>query len=338
VLLTTLLAGGTAWAATRGTVVAWGNNGYGHPVALAGSGTSRYVNPGGSVAGCPATAGKTYNTVQEAVGAAGQGDAIFVCPGTYQENVLVHNKSKLTIRNYALANQPPPTIDALAGAFGFQIADSNEVTIQGLHITNARFGVDVSTSSKTTVQNCLIDASRVGIFFFETSTKNRALKNIITNILGDGISLWGAGTVAEDNIITNAGNGIRIVSASGAKVHDNLLNNNRQDGIRLFGATSSSIDDNMASFNGHAGISVATSNNNKITENHLQGNGHAGISNEADSIGNTYSENTLQWNTVKDAEELSIGSATAGTASSWIENTCDVSAPAGLCAAPATGP
>jgi parallel beta-helix repeat protein len=307
-------------------------------VAFGASGTSRYVNRSGGILGCPAPTGKTYNTVQEAVNAAGQGDTIFVCSGTYQENVLVHNKSKLTIRNYALVNQPPPTIDVLQGAFGFQVADSNEVTIQGLHITNARFGVEVSTSSKTTVQNCLIDASRVGIFFFETSTKNRALKNIITNILGDGISLWGAGTVAEDNIITNANNGIRIVSTSGAKVYDNLLANNRQDGIRLFGAANSSIDGNTASFNGYAGISVATSNNNKITENHLQGNGHAGISSESDSIGNTYSENTIRWNTAIDAEDLSTGSATAGIANSWKENACDVSAPAGLCAEPATGP
>jgi hypothetical protein len=36
-------------------------------VALADGGTSRYVNLAGGVAGCPAPAGKTYNTIQDAV-------------------------------------------------------------------------------------------------------------------------------------------------------------------------------------------------------------------------------------------------------------------------------
>src|SRR5437773_1126644 len=98
------------------------------PVALADGGTSRYVNPAGGVAGCPAPAGKTYNTIQDAVNAAGKGDTVFVCPGTYPESVQVNSKTKLTIRNYGVAKQPPPTIDPGLTSNGFDVANSQAVT------------------------------------------------------------------------------------------------------------------------------------------------------------------------------------------------------------------
>jgi parallel beta-helix repeat protein len=305
-------------------------------VALAASGTNRYVNPAGGVVGCPAPAGKTYNTILAAVTAAGKGDTVFVCPGTYAEDVSFSNKTKLTIRNYVVANQPPPTITPPSAIAGFEVFDSSEVTIQGLHITGARFGVFVSASPKTTVQKCLIDTGRVGIIFLPNAVKGRALKNTITNMNNIGLALQAADSAAEDNIVNGAATGIYLLGTRGAKIRHNTLINNRQDGITLSQVTASTISDNMASFNGWNGIDVGSSANNTIKDNTLKGNGLDGIHSQLGSAGNTYSKNTLQGNQANDAEDSDAGSGTAGTANTWKSNKCDVSFPGGLCASAAT--
>ena len=104
------------------------------------AGTARYVNPG-AVPGCPAPGGTTYDTIQDAVDAAGTGDTVWVCPGTYLENVYVSGKHSLTIRRYVVANTPPPTVNANDNTAFYIETDSSAITIRGLHMTNAYIGV-----------------------------------------------------------------------------------------------------------------------------------------------------------------------------------------------------
>jgi pectin methylesterase-like acyl-CoA thioesterase len=75
------------------------------PPVLA-AGTARYVNPG-AVPGCPHPVGRTYDTIQDAVNASGPGDTVWVCPGTYNEQVYIYGKASLTVRRYAVPNTPP---------------------------------------------------------------------------------------------------------------------------------------------------------------------------------------------------------------------------------------
>jgi hypothetical protein len=56
---------------------------------VATSPVDRFVNPNNTCPPAQVGGNPAYNTIQDAVNDARPGDVIFVCPGTYQENVVI---------------------------------------------------------------------------------------------------------------------------------------------------------------------------------------------------------------------------------------------------------
>ncbi len=129
-----------------------------------------------------------YTTIQSAVDAVNDDDfTIYVCPGTYKESVTIANKEELAIRNYAVKNQSAPLIDPGSSALGFNVSDSKEVTIRGLHIAGANVAILAVRSPKIEVRNTIITASSTGIFIDIDCDKSKVEQNTITGDEGTGI-------------------------------------------------------------------------------------------------------------------------------------------------------
>jgi hypothetical protein len=109
----------------------------GAPAMLAGGPTTHMVDDDGT--GGPGTcAGSSpvASRIQDAVDAAGPGDTILVCPGTYEEQVTIEGADDLTIRGtrpWAATLLSPRSLEApwLVG-----IEDSDDVTVQWLRIVS----------------------------------------------------------------------------------------------------------------------------------------------------------------------------------------------------------
>ena len=78
------------------------------------------------------------------------------------------------------------------------------------------------------------------------------------------------------------------------------------------------------------GINLVDSSSNRLIGNVADNNTNFGIILEANSTGNTVTENTALGNVVFDAEDLSTGTGTAGTANLWKNNTIGTANPPGL--------
>jgi hypothetical protein len=122
-----LLAGGVALGAVTPASASVLNALYASPSARGGAGTS-----------C-ATA--TYNTISAAVAAAGAGDTVVACPGTYTEDVVIQVPltligEKATINATGLPGAPTGAVLGQAPYNGITIESSN-VTVQGFTVEGA---------------------------------------------------------------------------------------------------------------------------------------------------------------------------------------------------------
>ncbi len=109
----------------------------GAPGVLAGSGTTRYVDGDGKAgpAGCNAST-TAKKTIQGAVDASGPGDTILVCPGVYQEQVIVAGADGLTIKGIKPWTAQVLSPEQLDAPFLLMVVDSHDVTVQWLRFTS----------------------------------------------------------------------------------------------------------------------------------------------------------------------------------------------------------
>ena len=141
----------------------------------------------------PCTTGDAYYlNIQDAIDNASAGDTIIVCPGTYQENIVV-NKSRLTIQSHAGSAQT--IIKSASGNLNVvTIMNAVEVTVDGFTIRDAWGGtadvagifmdnVSTSTITNNVVINITdrIDAYGIAV---NNSHNNSFNTNLVTNISG----------------------------------------------------------------------------------------------------------------------------------------------------------
>jgi len=135
------------------------------------------------------------------------------------------------------------------------------------------------------------------------------------------------------------GDGIDLEGATGATVYSNKVTNNQDWGIALFGEVNSKIGadgkTNTVTGNVDDGIYLGEyapgqpSTGNAIDYNRSNSNGDDGIlaagedsSGDQQATGNTFAHNVLQTDAHFDAEDLSTGTKTAGTANTWTNDKC----------------
>jgi nitrous oxidase accessory protein NosD len=154
---------------------------------------------------CPTA---TYNTINAAVAAAGTGDTITVCPGTYNESVTISFPLTLLGSNAGVSWSGARGSEAIVSstATTFNVTNGQDVTIDGFTI-NGDFGVYVSGS-----------------------TGGTAIDNNITTGVTRALTLDAPGNNANvlgNDLISN----VRSLHVSGGPYTNLKINGNRFSGL-----------------------------------------------------------------------------------------------------------
>jgi nitrous oxidase accessory protein NosD len=211
----------------------------------------------GSAANCgdPVPA---FPAVGAAIAAAGPGDTVVVCPGTYFENINFSGKA-ISVRS---VGGPDVTIldgNAADSVVTFASGEGPTSVIEGFTIRNGRSGFD--TSGFGNGGGVRIEDASPGVYG-NTIVNNRACT-------GAGIYVSFGSPVIEGNTIAanvqsgcsggTGGGGIRIGGSSAAVIRRNVIRHNVMTsadggGIALFAAGSPLIELNVISDNRASGI------------------------------------------------------------------------------------
>jgi len=158
---------------------------------------------------------------------------------------------------------------------------------------------------------------------------NRVSGNVYTPAQTDpaapfatGILLFNPGQVAVDhNTVFNNDAGVYALGAKNPLIDGNEITRSTFDGIDLDGTTGAFVAFNNVTRSGADGIALFdNATNNTIDHNRSTDNGNDGVFVELGSSGNRFLHNFLDDNKNFDAEDLTVGSGTAGTANHWDDN------------------
>src|SRR6478735_6419683 len=162
----------------------------------------------------------------------------------------------------------------------------------------------------------------------------------------DGVQIIGSGTIqgfqagvldsgGQKNTITNVnfdGNQIAIflTGTTGADIETNMITNN-QIGLAAHSASKTTFKENVLTKNDLAGVTMVNSGDNNIDTNIIKKSKN-GIFNDAQSVGNQITTNTVMDNSGVDLNNgnglpINVNDAT------FTQNLCQTSVPDGLCTA-----
>jgi multiple sugar transport system substrate-binding protein len=215
-----------------------------------------------------------YPTIQEAINAASPGATIYVCSGTYYENVVV-NKALTLIgegRSTTIINGNGLNY---TGALVAIVADN--VDMSGFTVTNALHqGIEVGDSQHCEVHDNIVCFTGDRGIVFGGPGNNKAYNNVVHNSSAYG----GIEAIYSDNntIYNNTAYfnqwGIATNHGSYNHIYNNKVHSNRGAGIHIdWPSTDNIIYNNDISSNTNTGIRVINQANrteifgNKISEN-----------------------------------------------------------------------
>jgi len=212
---------------------------------------------------------------------------------------------------------------ALIGANGIQVSDGAMASIKNNDISGNVYtpatvvstGILLYAPGVITVEGNDVSDNDVNIYVFDSSSGASIKKNETAGGTFDGIDLIGSSGVTLDgnSAHDNALDGIFVYEASGNTLKGNDTSSNGEDGINLDGAVNNTLDGNKTNGNGRYGV-------------------HAGTDfSAADSTGNTIKSNQAKSNATFDCKDDSVGTGTAGTANTWLNDKGVTSSPAGIC-------
>jgi parallel beta-helix repeat protein len=188
-----------------------------------------------------------FQTVQEAINAAQQGDSIIVKSGVYSEHVTV-NKSV----SIAGEDRGTTVIDG-DGTDTVVLVTANNVILEGFTIRNGRNGIIVSAARNCTIRNNLVE-----------DNKNRGI--LINNSRNC--------TLNRNHVVrTQSMYGMNVNSSRNILVEENAASGNYFDGVGLFSSSNNIMRGNTVNDNNLFGIVVDShSNNNTIHHNNFFNN------------------------------------------------------------------
>lgn len=194
-----------------------------------------------------------YSTIGAAVAAANPGNTVNVCPGTYNEDVVVNKPLTLVGQD--------ATIDATTFNNGFQVVSPN-VTVQGFTITNAiGEGILVGVDSLT-------DPSAPLIMSEGTVLSNETVEN--NDVVGDNTGFSGSGGSTSTCVYGgDCGGGIHFNVVAHSIITGNHVTGNA-DGVLLTDDYGPNFD-NVVSFNNvsnnttECGITLASHSTDAVT-------------------------------------------------------------------------
>jgi parallel beta-helix repeat protein len=228
-----------------------------------------------------------FNTIQEGINAANNGDTVFVFDGTYFENVIVNKTINLTG-----ISQENTIIDG--GGMGTVVYFlANGINLTGFTITNAPVGIRISSFSNQTISNNTITGipgpfapSTVRGIAVENSLNNNIIGNKFYN--NDGFAFEtdvsclylkssSHNYIAYNNISDNGGTspwyGIYLYLSEENNITNNRISFNQQDGIYLTLSSNNSFHNNIISGNNRMGIQIQKSSTIQMIKNNFTYNG-----------------------------------------------------------------
>lgn len=197
------------------------------------------------------TAGKPFNTIQEAADTAQPGDIVLVRSGTYNENVTLTTSGlpgqPITFRSIKLHRAE------VIGDNPFLITDASLIVIEGFKITSPG---DVAIAIVGNSNFNVISSNRASGPAAGIQVSGGASNDIVNTIVlgpsdGDGILLFGANSpIVRNNTIVNALQGISAINTVNADVRNNIVYSDPPQtsgfgGINFSGSTTTTVYNNL---------------------------------------------------------------------------------------------
>src|SRR5688572_18751809 len=251
-----------------------------------------------------------YNTIQQAVAAAEEGDKILVCPGHYFGTVVVETPD-LRIEAQGKPGEVVLQGTGAVGELGFRLLNTTGVVLQGFTVQGfGRAQIRIEGGSENTVRNNVTRGAVVndGIQVTGSST-NVASANVVEHNTSyanreDGIYVGVITDIlpfhpALDNLIRHNEtfdnrHGVNLNrTGSGNVIFGNRSHDNSQRGISNGNLShGNEIKFNHVFANGLNGILVVDSSEVTVTNNRAEGNGSNGIAVTA-TVNNVAAENVV---------------------------------------------
>jgi len=226
-----------------------------------------------------------YESIQQAVENASDGDTIRVWDGTYHESVyswtslsFIGNGSGLTI------------IDSINALEAFYI-EADNVNISDFSIRNAEFGI-ILLGDHGVIRDNTCDNTGVAISIGENRQWNRILYNRINgdnHLISQGIFMWGSNNTVSHNEIMEKKTGI----------------------LANFGSRNNTVDNNTISYCSDYGMHLLGSDSNRIIENEIVHNRIGLLCNPFEDDQND--DNQIEKNIFMDNVEYGIDADTYGS-------------------------
>lgn len=254
----------------------------------------------GTGASCNLTS--AYSTIQEAVGAAADGDTIIICSDIeYVENVMINksvnvygnDSSDKAVVSADIASAPVFTIDAdhvnisnfilkdATGSYGLYSVASHG-SIDNVTATNNDIGFYLETSSHNNLtSNIAHDNFDEGFRLSSNSNNNTLVDNTAYNQLYYGFYIHeSSGNRLISNTAYNSSSWYGFFLHSGAR-ENTLLNNtaygNTHHGFHVYQTSDNTLTGNIAYNNSVEGFRLSSSSNNHLTGNIAYDNLHNGF-------------------------------------------------------------
>jgi len=222
---------------------------------------------------CTASAGETiyvsppWESIQDAVNVASDGDTIILGEGVFEDNVIVNKR--LTIKSKS--GPEKTTVQAADPNDDVFSVTANSVNISGFTIKGARSyraGIKLDVVERCNILNNIISGSYYGIYLEKSSNNTINGNNVSSN--GYGVWLF----YSDNNVLANNTvfgcwyqRGIYLTGSNGNILTDNTASNNGEYGIYLHFSNNDTLSDNNASNNGNHGIFLESSDNNILNDN-----------------------------------------------------------------------
>ena len=247
-----------------------------------------------------------FNTIQEAIDAASNGDTVYVHNGTYIENVVVNKSVSLigedpattiidgggrfvkvveitannvTIKNFTLRNNCE--VASWESNNCIYLANFNNTLIQN-NIITSRDGygggiVVIDSSNNNIFGNTIETTPNIGIRLYSTSN-NVVFSNSITNSSGIELHYNSSNNVISNNTVIAYGseNGIAVTQSFNNTVSGNTVKN-MSWGIVLSWSSYNTVSKNIIANNSEYGLPTFGSSYNNISENTITVNKYDGI-------------------------------------------------------------
>ena len=232
--------------------------------------------------------------IQTAVGAAGEGDAIYVHGGRYDENVNVdtprltlegEGADVVTVTAASTGDHVFEVTKDYVNISGFSVRGATDSDMAGIYLYNANYcnisesnvygnlyGIHISSSSNNILTDNTVNSNNEKGICVDGSYNNTLERNT-ANLHGwCGICMqWSSNNMLTDNSASDNNHGIYLRgSYNNTLTSNSALDNNH--GIRLEDSCNNTLENNEANSNTYQGIMIERSSNNTLTDNNASDN------------------------------------------------------------------